>query len=262
VTTFAALGRRDFLLTSSYRTAVVFDVGWGTIQVLLYFFISRVVGLSPSADLGAAPSYFAFALAGILMSLIVSSATSDIGSRLREEQLTGTLELLVAQPLRGVELALGTATFPFVYAVVRVWLYLLIAVAGLGLSTSHTDWLGVVVLLVLGGLAFVGLGIAAAAVTLVFKRAAVVDAAIFAMTFVSGALFPLSVLPGWLRPIGKVMPTRPAFEGLRHALFGGGGWGLDALVLGAIAIVAIPVAVLLFDAALTHAKRRGTLAQY
>jgi ABC-2 type transport system permease protein len=261
VTQLLALARRDLLVTASYRTALVFDLGWGSVELFLYYFISRVVGLSPSASLGAAPSYFAFALAGILMSLIVSSAASEIASRLREEQLTGTLELLVAQPVRGVTLAVGTAGFPLVYAVTRVGLYLLIAVGALGLSTGRTDWAGVVVLLLVAGLAFLGLGIAAAAVTLVFKRASIVDAAIFAMTFVSGALFPLSVLPSWLRPIGDVMPTRPAFDGLRRALYGGS-WGRDAVVLGGIAAVALPIATRLFDAALVHAKRRGTLAQY
>lgn len=262
MTALAALAGRDFLLTRSYRTAFVFDLGWGIVNVFLYYFISRVVGVTPAAGLGAAPSYFAFALAGVLMSLVVDSATTEIGSRLREEQLTGTLEMLVAQPVRGAEIAFGTALFPFAYAVARVSVYLIVAIFGLGLATGQADWLGVAIMLVLAGLAFSALGITAAAIVLVFKKAALVDAAVFAMTFVSGALFPLSVLPGWLQPVGRYMPTRPAFDGLRHALFGGGDWGADAGVLAGIAVVGVPVAVLLFDAALAHAKRRGTLAQY
>lgn len=262
MTPFPAFVRRDVLATISYRTAVVFDLAWGSIQVFLYFFISRVVGLSPSADLGRAPTYFAFALAGILMSLIVSSAASEIASRLRDEQLTGTLELLVAQPIRGGTLALATAGFPFAYALARVALYLAIAIGALDLSTSHTSWVGVAVMLLVAGLAFVGLGVAAAAVTLVLKRAAVIDVAIFGMTFVSGALFPLNVLPAWLRPLGDVMPTKPAFDGLRAALFGSGGWGEDAVVLTGITVVVLPLSLWAFEAAITHAKRKGTLAQY
>lgn len=257
----AALAGRDFLLTRSYRTAFVFDLGWGTVNVFLYYFISRVVGLTPGAGLGAAHSYFAFALAGILMSLIVDSASTEISSRLREEQLTGTLELLVAQPVRGAAIAFGTATFPFAYAIVRVGIYLAIAVFALHLHTTNANWPAVALLLVVSGLAFVALGIAAAAVTLVFKKVAIVGAAIFAMTFVSGAFFPLSVLPGWLQPVGRYMPTRPAFDGLRGALYGGS-WAREAGILAAIAAAGIPIAILLFDAALAHAKRRGTLAQY
>ncbi|MBA3841369.1 MAG: ABC transporter permease [Actinobacteria bacterium] len=256
------LAWRDFVTTRSYRAALVFDLVWGVVDLLLYFFISKIVNLA-GADLHGAPSYFAFAVAGVLGSLIVGSATAEIASRIREEQLTGTLELLTAQPIHTAELALGTAVFPLLYAVVRVALYFAIAVVALDLPTAHTDLLGATVLLLLSAFAFLPLGIAAAAVTVVLKRgSAIVDAGVFAMTFVSGALFPLSVLPGWLRAIGRVMPTKPAFDGLRHALFGGGGWGGDALILLTIGCIGAPLSVALLDAGLRHARRTGTLAQY
>lgn len=259
----AALARRDFLLQRSYRLALGFDLAWGVIDLVLYYFISKVVGPVTEADLQGAPSYFAFAVAGILMALVVGSATADIASRIREEQLTGTLELLCAEPLRSVQLAFGTAAFPFAFAIARVALYTGIAVVLLDLPTAEVDWVGVAVILALGGLAFVGLGILAAAVTVVFMRgASIVDAVIFGMTFVSGALVPMSVLPGWVEAIGSLMPTAPAFEGLRDALFVGSGWGPEALILMGVAVVLVPLSVLAFDAALRHARRRGTLSQY
>jgi ABC-2 type transport system permease protein len=262
VSALVALAWRDFSVTRSYRAALVFDLAWGLVDLFLYYFLSRIVSAS-GADLHGAPSYFAFAVAGVLGSLIVGSATAEIASRMRDEQLTGTLELLTAQPIRTAELALGTAAFPLAYAVVRVALYFVVAVVALGLPTGKIDAVGVAVVLVLSGFAFIPLGIAAAAVTVVLKRGgAIVDAGVFAMTFVSGALFPLAVLPGWLQAIGKVMPTRPAFDGLRHALFGGGGWGGNALVLLAIGVVGAPLSIALLDAALRHARRAGTLAQY
>jgi ABC-type polysaccharide/polyol phosphate export permease len=257
-----ALAWRDYTATRSYRAALVFDLAWGVVDLLLYFFLSKIVNAS-GADLHGAPSYFAFAVAGVLGSLIVASATAEIASRIREEQLTGTLELLTTQPIRTAELAFGTAAFPFGYSVVRVALYFAVAVIALDLPTGEIDAVGVAVILLVSGFAFIPLGIAAAAVTVVLKRGgAIVDAGVFAMTFVSGALFPLSVLPGWLQPVGKAMPTRPAFDGLRNALFGGGGWGGDALVLLGIGLVGAPLSILLLDAALRHARRAGTLAQY
>jgi ABC-type multidrug transport system permease subunit len=258
-----ALARRDFLIARSYRLPFVADLTWGLVDLALFYFISRVVGPDPAADLQGAPSYFAFAVAGILLSLMIGSATSDIASRIRDEQLTGTLELLCAQPLRAGQLAAGYAAFPIAYAAVRVALYLVVAVLVFDLGTEDTDWVGVVVMLAVSALAFFGLGVLAAAAVLAFKQGeGVVDAAVFAMTFVSGALFPLSVLPDWLEAIGRVMPTSFAFEGLRDALFAGGGWGVEALVLLAIAAVGLPLATWVFARALRHAKRRGNLAEY
>jgi len=128
--------------------------------------------------------------------------------------------------------------------------------------SATTSWLGVVVMFAASSAAFLALGVLAAAATIVFKRGGtVVGVAIFAMTFAGGALFPLGVLPGWLETIGKAMPTRFAFDGLRGALFGGG-WGTEAAALAGISAVAVPISVWLFDLALERAKRQGSLAQY
>jgi ABC-2 type transport system permease protein len=194
---------------------------------------------------------------------VIGTATTEIAGRIRDEQLTGTLELLCAQPLRAGQLAAGYAAYPIAFAIARVIFYFLVAALFLRLETASTDWLGVTVVLLASCFAFVGLGILAAAATIVFKRGvAIVDAAVFAMTFLSGAFFPVSVLPSWARAIGAVMPTRYAFDGLRMALFEGEGWGTSALVLIAMGLVGIPLATWVFATALRHAKRKGTLAEY
>lgn len=259
---FRALAARDLLLQRSYRLSIAFDLFWGAIGIVLYYFISRVVGPDPSADLGAAETYFEFVLAGILMTIVVSSSTSEISARVREEELTGTLEALCAQPLRAHDLVLGWSAFPLTYAVARVALYLVIAVAALDLPVGQVDWPGVVLMLLSAAVAFLPLGILAAAATVVFKRGdTIVGVVIFGMTLVGGAYFPTEVLPDWLQAIGRVMPTRFAYDGLRGALYGGS-WETDVLVLMAMAIVGIPLALWAFSRALERAKRDGSLAQY
>jgi ABC-2 type transport system permease protein len=258
----AALASGDFMVQRSYRLAFVSDIVWGLIDLVLYYFISRVVGRVAAADLGNAPSYFAFAIGGLLMALVVTSATSSIAERVRQEEVAGTLEAVCAQPVRATELAAGWAAFPIVYAAARAAVYLLFAVVILDLATRRIDWLGFVVTLAAATISFLPLGILAAAAAIVFKRGQTIVAAVtFAMTFAGGAFFPLGVLPGWLEAIGKVMPTRFAFDGMRHALFGGA-WGLDAGVLAAIGLVGIPLSIYVFSSALEQAKRSGTLAQY
>jgi ABC-2 type transport system permease protein len=261
-TAVAALSRRDFELAQSYRLSLVFDVGWGVLDILLYFFISKIVDVG-TADLGGAPSYFAFAVAGIVMSLVVYATSSEIAYRLRDEQLAGTLEMLLAQPLRSGELAVGLTSFPMAFALLRAAGYLAIAEVALDLGASNADWPGVIVMLLAAGLAFAPIGILAAAATIVFKRGtSIAGAVVFAMTFVSGALFPIDVLPDWLQTIGRAMPTSFAYDGLRAALFVGDGWSGDALALLAFAIIATPCAIWLLSAGLAHGRRMGTLSQY
>lgn len=259
----AAIARRDFEINRSYRVAFVLDIFWGAIDLLFYYYFSKIVGLAPSVDLDGAPSYFAFAVAGMAVSVLVLSATTTISSRVREEQLTGTLEFICANPVRSSEFALGTATYPFVYASVRVTIYLVLGVAFLGVAAGDVNWAGVAVIVPLSSFAMLGLGVLSAAATVVFKRGgSVVTVAVFAMTFISGALFPISLLPDWLQPIGEAMPTAAALDGLREALYGGGAVWSEALVLVGWAVVLLPVSLWVFAKAVKKARAQGALAQY
>jgi ABC-2 type transport system permease protein len=238
------------------------DVGWGVLNLLVYFYISKVV-YPGSGDLGSAPSYFSFAVAGIVMSLVIYAASTGVTDRVRNDQLTGTLEILCAQPMRTHEFGLGVITFPLGFAIVRAVGYLVLAALGLDLDARDADWVGALVMLVAAGTAFAPIGILAAGAAIVFKRATSLAAAIvFGMTFVSGAVFPTSVLPDRVQTIGHLMPTWFAFEGLRSALFEGGGWHGDAAALLIFAAVGLPCSMWLLGVSLAKAKRDGTLGQY
>ena len=258
--TVAALARRDLKVMRSYRFSMASDVVWGVLNLLVYFYISKFVD---TGDIGSAPSYFSFVVAGIVMSLVIYAASTGVAYRVRDEQLTGTLEILCVQPLRTFELALGVISFPLGFAVVRAAGYLVVAALALDLDAPDADWVGVLVMLATAGMAFAAIGIVAAGAAIVFKRAmSIAGVIVFGMTFISGALFPISVLPQWLQSIGQVMPTWFAFEGLRSALFVGGEWYDDAGALAVFAAIGLPCSIWLLAVSLTKAKRDGTLGQY
>ena len=75
-------------------------------------------------------------------------------------------------------------------------IYLVLGVAFLGLRAGDVNWAGVALIVPLSAFAMLGIGVLAAAATVVFKRGgSVVTVAVFGMTFISGALFPISLLP-------------------------------------------------------------------
>jgi ABC-2 type transport system permease protein len=258
-----ALVIRDFLIARSYRLAVVLDLALGLLNLLLYYFISRTFGNASPSTLGRAPSYFAFAVVGIAMTTVINAASAAVSGRIRQEQLTGTLEATVSHPVSSTGLALGMSGLPFLTATVRAAAYLLLAVVVLGLNFPDADWGGALAVLTISGVALSSIGIASAALVLVVKRGDIVVAlGVFALGLFSGALFPVSVLPDWLEPVAKAMPTRFSFDGLRAALFGGQGWTDDVLMLAAYAVVLVPAALWAFAAALRAAKRAGSIAEY
>ena len=254
---------RDYLVTRSYRAALAMDLAFGAVNVFIYYFISKTFEGAATGDLSGAPSYFDFATVGIVVTLVITAAASGLARRIREEQLTGTLEVLAAQPIRTAELFAGLGALPFLLAGVRSVIYLVMAAVLLGLDTSQASWVGLVAVLVATGAAMSALGMVAGGVVLVIKRGEIFLAALITgMALVSGAFFPVEVLPSWLQPLGDVVPTRFAYDGLRAALFRGDGWDDDVLALLAFASVCIPAGVWFGGRALEFTRRRGSLSQY
>jgi ABC-2 type transport system permease protein len=200
----------------------------------------------------------------VIVTVVIAATSTELAARVRQEQLTGTLESLFIQPLTATEVAVGLVGLPFLFSMARAALYVAVAVIFLGLETSGPEsWVGVIVMLAVTGAAMGAIGIAAGAFVMLVKRGpVVVGFVLFAMGFVSGAVFPASALPAWIQPLGEIVPTRFAFDGLRAALFEGGGWGGDALALALFALVSLPLAIWSFAGALSWARRRASLAQY
>jgi len=259
----AVIARRDYQLARSYRLSFLFDLFFGFISLLIYFYISRAFGDAPETRLGGAPSYFSFAAVGVSLTIVFQAATVGLTRRLREEQLTGTLEALAAEPVRANEMALGLAGFPFLFAILRAALYIGLAWVFLGLDLSDADFAGFAAVLLTASVVLTAVGIALGALVLVFKRGDTLAVlASFALTFGGGAYFPVSVLPDILQPLAEVLPTTFIFDGMRAALFRGEGWVDDAAMLVAFGAVGVPLAIWAFALALAACKRRGTLTQY
>ena len=255
--------RRDYAITRSYRNTFLLEIAIGVIEILVYFYISRTFTQGSTGNLHGAPSYFDFAVVGIIVTIVIGATSTELASRVRQEQLAGTLEALFLQPLTTMEVTLGLVAVPFIFAMVRAVVYLTIAAAFLGLVVTHANWLGAGLMLIVTGAAMCAIGIAAGAFVLVVRRGAYFSGMLlFAMGFVSGAVFPASVLPDWVQPIGAIVPTRFAYDGLRSTLFKGSDWGGDVLTLALFAAIGVSVAIFLFAGALSLSKRRASLAQY
>jgi ABC-type multidrug transport system permease subunit len=253
---------RDFSIQISYRAPFLLDIFFGVMNLVVFYFISETVTLR-AGNIGGAPTYFSFAAVGIILTVVMQSATTGLSLRLREEQLTGTLEMLVMQPLTTGQLAFGLTGFPFLFGVVRGMFYLFFAALLPGLGLGHANIFGFFLILSATTISLSAVGILLGALILVFKQGAALAAVItFGFGLLSGALFPRDLLPGWLETAGSVLPTRFALDGLRSALFGASGWAGSFLALVLTSLVLLPLSTLFFSAMLKTVKRSGSLSQY
>ena len=93
----ATLGmmRRDWQLFISYRTRFLTQLLSVFFSLVLFYYVSRIVGsrVFPSPD-----AYFAFAVVGLVVMGILVSTLSTLPVTLRQELVAGTLERLVVSP--------------------------------------------------------------------------------------------------------------------------------------------------------------------
>jgi ABC-2 type transport system permease protein len=83
--------------------------------------------------------------------------------------------------------------------------------------------------------------------------------------FLSGVMYPVSVLPSWLREVGRLLPLTHALAVLRGALLVGAGPVelRDSLVALLIFTgVLAPIGAVLFAFALKRARIDGSLSHY
>jgi len=255
-----ALLGRDLAQRRIVKFSLALDLVFGALNLLVFQFIGHVLRNPAPGSVTRAGGYFSFASVGIAFFLVIQTAAIGITRQVREEQQSGTLEFVLAQPVGPGSLALGLAGFPFLFATLRAFGYLLLA-AALGLEVSHANWAGVVVVLIAAAPAMVAIGIVLAAVTLVVERGDVLGRFVaFGLGFLSGAYFPVSELAAPARAVSAALPTRVALDGQRAAL-AGLPWWPSVTGLAVFDLLTLPAAVAIFAGALRWARRRGRLTR-
>lgn len=131
------------------------------------------------------------------------------------------------------------------------------------------DWSGTpaALVLLLGFVPFVWvLGMIGGSAILTFKRGGgLVGIVGIAISITSGAYFPVTLFPDWLRRLAEANPVNLAFEGTRQALLGGARVGdviVDAGIIALWAVGALALGHLAGTLALDRKRRGGTLSIY
>ena len=174
-----------------------------------------------SSALPAGSNYFAFALVGFAFFDYLSVSFTAFDSSIEEARQNRTLEaLLVTQTPLPVILA-GSAVYPFTALALRTCVYLAWGALLFGFTPRAANWLGAVAILLASILAFAGLGIISAGYSILFKRGNPAKWLVLGISgLVGGMMYPISVLPGPLRFLARLIPVTYSLEGMRAALLG------------------------------------------
>ncbi len=212
----------------------------GIPTILLVFFSQ--VDVLPRGDQNAVD----FLLPGILALAVMSTAMVSLGIATGFERSYGVLKRLGATPLGTRRLVLAKSL-----AVVLVEVVQLLVLIGVGLILGWRGDLSavapVVGAVILGTLAFAGIGLTLAGTLRGEVNLAAQNGLYLVLLLIGGIMFPLDSLPNWLQVPAQLLPSGALADVMRGALTetslnGGASW----IVLAVWALVAPATAAKLF----------------
>ena len=253
------------------RTLRLLGLGWlfhlkmlsqsafdGLLGVLWPLFFATVAFFMFQA--GAGGETLVYASFGAAVMGIWSATSTSAGSAMQRERWHGTLELLVAAPTH-----FALVLLPVTIAMTTIGLYSMAATlfwgrVAFGVDVPLDAPIAFAVALVATVASVGSLGFLLAVAFVRYRTAwALGNMLEYPVWLVGGFLVPLTLLPGWVRPISWALAPTWGVDAIREAALGGGPWPeiAAALALGA-AYVAIGALVL--ETALRAARRDGSLA--
>ena len=259
--------KRDITIQMSYKLSFFLQFFGIFFSVLTFYFVAKLIGdaavpyLEPYGG-----DYFSFVLIGIAFESYLWTGLRSFSDSIRSGQMMGTLEAMLVTPTKVDTIIVSSALWDYVFATFRILIFLLLGVFVFGVNVSDANLFAAMIILILTIICFSSLGIISASFIMIFKKGDPVNWVFGSVSaLLGGVLYPITVLPGWLRIFSYLLPITYSLRGMRHALLQGysvGGLGLEILALVVFSVVLLPLGILCFRYAVRKAKMQGSLTQY
>lgn len=205
-----------------------------------------------------------YLLVGTLIWSYLSVVFDSISEMIAWERWEGTIEYTFMAPVSRPTHMIGTTLFSVSYGILRTLIILGVVTFFFQIDLSKANLVGAMILLLIGSVSFIGFGIVAAVLPLLFpERGSQMTHIIEALLLlISGIYYPISVLPDWLQKVSMFSPATYVLEAMRDAILYGKSTAellpyVWPLVL--MGFITIPLGLVIFGIVERFAKRTGRL---
>lgn len=259
--------KKEFLIQNSYRLAFVFSWLGILVSVATFYFISKLLSPEDIISLkGYGTGYFPYVLIGIAFAGYFSIAMHTFAGKIRDEQLSGTLEAMLVTPTRLSTIIVSLSLWDFVFASINAVIYLVFGAVFFKVSFAQINIAAALLILFLTVISLSSVGIISASFIMVFKKGDPLSWLVTVSSgFFSGVFFPVEILPAGLRVFSYFSPLTYTLRGLRHAILQG--YNVTMLIpeiasLAIFCIILVPLSMKVFGYAVKRAKMSGSLTYY
>lgn len=261
-----AFFERNWNLTKRYWGWEVVWLVYNIINALSVTLISKNTNMLGNVSQAQVDSLTLYLVIGTAVWSYLSVTFEGVTDVVTFERWEGTIEHTFMAPISRFTHLIGSCWYAVAHGMLFTFLQLIIVMTFFHLNLSQANYLTAVFILLLGSVSFIGFGIGASVLPLLYtERGSQMSYIVRAVILlVSGVYYPISVLPGWMQPAARVSPATYVLNGLRDALLTNkpiwspeiwaSTWPL--LISG---VLSIPLGLWVFGLAERYAKRTGKL---
>ncbi|HLF43213.1 MAG TPA: ABC transporter permease [Acidimicrobiia bacterium] len=259
---FFHIGVRDSL---NYPLALVMQGLATFVPIVTFMFVAELVG-DNGADV--AFDYYTFVVLGIATMSVLGVTLNSFGGAMLNFVTQGQLEMFLVEPMPWRALPFALVPWPTFQAFATASAMVLLSIP-LGAEYALSGVPIAILIVLMGFAATLAVGILGASIKVLSKRTdPVLQLYTIAASVLSGAFFPLELLPPWIRAFSWVIPHTYVIQALRRVLMPQGevlagptAWQ----AIGALAIFSLvmyPIALWVFGRTLEYGRKIGALSGY
>jgi ABC-2 type transport system permease protein len=211
-------------------------------------------------------SFILYLLIGTSVWSYLSVTFDGVTDIINMERWEGTIEYTFMAPISRFTHLIGCCWYAVVHGLLFTFIQLVVVGSFFHLDLSHANYLTATFMLLVGSVSFIGFGIGAAILPLLYTEKGMQMSFIVRaiLLLISGVYYPIAVLPLWMQPLARISPATYVLYGLRAGLMHGQViWSPEIwsytwpLIL--TAIVSVPLGIYIFSIAERYAKKTGRL---
>src|SRR5439155_19110403 len=168
-------------------------------------------------------SFILYLLIGTSVWSYLSVTFDGVTDIINMERWEGTIEYTFMAPISRFTHLIGSCWYAVVHGLLFTFIQLVIVGAFFHLDLSHANYLTAVFMLLVGSVSFIGFGIGASILPLLYtekgmQMSFIVRAVIL---LISGVYYPVSVMPQWMQFLASLSPGTYVIQGIRAAVIDG-----------------------------------------
>jgi len=258
--------RRDLREALTYKFSFVFSLVGIVLSSATFYFVAKLVPASTPSLGPFGGSYFSFAVVGVAFAGLLVTIEQGLATVVRGAQLSGTLEALLVTPVPVPVILFGSSLYQLLFQAFRTVLHLGVAFAFFGLAFGRVNAAGILAVGLLTVVCFLSVGVLSASFILVYKTGNPFGWILGTVSgLLGGVVFPVSLLPPWIRWVSSLLPVTYALDGMRKSLLASVAFSKvlpDVAALAIFDVLLVPLSLLAFRLAIRKAKRDGSLSHF